>query len=64
MFQQYQFFNKWDLYNLLKQSILKPYVPDTFLYNEVNISELLEKYKLVYIKPSYGSGGSLCIGLN
>lgn len=56
-FNNINFFNKWDLYNLLKQSILKPYVPDTFLYNEVNISELLEKYKLVYIKPSYGSEG-------
>lgn len=50
-------FSKWDLYNLLKQSNLKPYVPDTFLYNEVNVSELLEKYKLVYIKPSYGFQG-------
>jgi len=56
-FNNINFFNKWDLYNLLKQSDLKPYVPDTFLYNEVNISELLEKYKLVYIKPSYGFKG-------
>jgi glutathione synthase/RimK-type ligase-like ATP-grasp enzyme len=56
-FNNINFFNKWDLYNLLKQSILKPYVPDTFLYNEVNVSELLEKYNLVYIKPSYGSKG-------
>jgi glutathione synthase/RimK-type ligase-like ATP-grasp enzyme len=56
-FNNINFFNKWDLYNLLEQSILKPYVPDTFLYNEVNISELLERYKLVYIKPSYGSKG-------
>ncbi|MDQ0888075.1 hypothetical protein QFZ81_003163 [Paenibacillus sp. V4I9] len=56
-FNNINFFNKWDLYNLLKQSNLKPYVPDTFIYNEVNVSELLEKYKLVYIKPSYGSKG-------
>ncbi len=56
-FNNINFFNKWDLYNLLKQSNLKTYVPDTFIYNEVNISELLEKYKLVYIKPSYGSKG-------
>lgn len=56
-FNNINFFNKWDLYNLLKQSNLNPYVPDTFLYNEVNVSELLEKYKLVYIKPSYGFKG-------
>jgi hypothetical protein len=56
-FNNINFFNKWDLYNLLKQSILNPYVPDTFLYKELNVSELLEKYKLVYIKPSYGFKG-------
>ncbi len=57
-FNNINFFNKWDLYNLLKQSNLKPYVPDTFLYNEVKISELLEKYRLVYIKPIYGFKGT------
>ncbi|WP_240343826.1 YheC/YheD family protein [Paenibacillus sp. SYP-B3998] len=56
-FNNINFFNKWDLYNLLNESNLKTYVPDTFIYNEVNISELLEKYKIVYIKPSYGSKG-------
>ncbi|TXK72258.1 YheC/YheD family protein [Paenibacillus sp. N3.4] len=57
-FNTINFFNKWDLYNLLVHSILKPYVPDTFLYNEVNISELLESYKLVYMKPIYGNKGA------
>jgi hypothetical protein len=56
-FNNINFFNKWNLYNLLKRSNLRPYVPDTFLYNEANVSELLEKYKLIYIKPSYGSMG-------
>jgi glutathione synthase/RimK-type ligase-like ATP-grasp enzyme len=57
-FNNINFFNKWDLYNLLEQSIiLKPYVPDTYFYNEANISELLEKHRLVYIKPSYGFKG-------
>ncbi|RKL64747.1 hypothetical protein CR203_24605 [Salipaludibacillus neizhouensis] len=50
-------FNKWEIYHSIKQSSLKPYVPDTFLYNEVNIAELLEKYKLVYIKPQCGYKG-------
>ncbi len=51
-------FNKWDLYNILVQSNLKPYVPNTFLYHEVNISNLLKFYKLVYIKPIYGNKGA------
>jgi len=50
-------FNKWELYNLFKQSSLGCYVPDTFLYREAKISELLEKYKQVYIKPPYGHQG-------
>ncbi|MCR8645906.1 YheC/YheD family protein [Paenibacillus sp. N1-5-1-14] len=56
-FNNINFFNKWDLYNLLKKSNLNPYVPDTFLYHEVNIFKVLDKYKLVYIKPSYGLKG-------
>lgn len=56
-FNHINFFNKWDLYNHFIKSNLRPYVPDTFLYNEVNVSELLQTNKLVYIKPSYGSKG-------
>ncbi|MCR8658647.1 YheC/YheD family endospore coat-associated protein [Paenibacillus endoradicis] len=56
-FNSINFFNKWDVYNLLKNSHLEYVIPDTFSYNKVKITELLEKYKLVYIKPSYGSQG-------
>lgn len=56
-FNNINFFNKWGLYNLLKQSELKPYVPDTFLYEQANVSELLEKYHVIYIKPTYGFKG-------
>ncbi|SFJ44775.1 YheC/D like ATP-grasp [Paenibacillus sp. UNC496MF] len=56
-FNHINFFNKWELYNQFKQSDLKSYVPDTFLYDETNVSELLEKYKVVYLKPAYGSKG-------
>ncbi|KRF04769.1 hypothetical protein ASG89_20915 [Paenibacillus sp. Soil766] len=51
-------FNKWDLYNQLHQSSLSQYVPDTFQYNEVNITELLDKNNLLFIKPIYGSKGA------
>lgn len=51
-------FNKWNVYNWLIQSNLQIYIPDTFLFNEVNVSELMNKYKLVYIKPCYGNHGN------
>jgi len=56
-FNNINFFNKWDFYNQFKQSNLASYVPDTYLYQEVSVAELLEKYKVVYIKPSYGCKG-------
>lgn len=56
-FNTINFFNKWDLYKLLKQTTFNSYVPDTLLYNRINMSELLEKYKIVYIKPIYGFKG-------
>nr|WP_243864790.1 YheC/YheD family protein [Paenibacillus castaneae] len=56
-FNTINFFNKWVLYNCLKKSDLKPYLPETFLYNEAVLSELVEKYKLIYIKPTYGAKG-------
>lgn len=56
-FNSINFFNKWEMYNHLKRSELKPYLPETFLYNEVNAAKILEKYKLIYIKPAYGCKG-------
>ncbi|OBZ17673.1 YheC/YheD family protein [Bacillus sp. FJAT-26390] len=56
-FNNINFFNKWDLYNFLKQSVLNPYVPETVLYDQANVSALLEKYHVIYIKPDYGCKG-------
>lgn len=56
-FNTINFFNKWKVYNILKNSDLNAFLPDTFLYNKSNISALLDKYKLVYIKPTYGFKG-------
>ncbi|NBD25198.1 YheC/YheD family endospore coat-associated protein [Paenibacillus glycinis] len=56
-FNVINFFNKWLLYNLLKPSEAGPYVPDTYLYDKEELPRLLETYKLVYIKPLYGSMG-------
>ncbi|WP_052144778.1 YheC/YheD family endospore coat-associated protein [Halalkalibacter okhensis] len=56
-FNHINHFNKWHLYNILKNSNLDSNIPATFLSNEVNIRELLEKYRLLYCKPSYGHKG-------
>jgi len=50
-------FNKWVIYNLLKKSQLKAYLPDTFLYDQSKFSNILEQFKLLYIKPVYGNKG-------
>lgn len=50
--------NKWKVFNLLIQSNLRRHIPDTFLINKVNVSELVKKYKLVYVKPIYGYHGN------
>ena len=57
-FNNINWFNKWVVYNLLNQSNLRKNIPDTFLLNKVNVSVLLKKYKLVYVKPSYGFHGN------
>ena len=56
-FNRINWFNKWEVYNSLKQSNLKRYIPDTFLFDQADLSELLKKYKLVFIKPAYGNQG-------
>ncbi|WP_139995649.1 YheC/YheD family protein [Paenibacillus paridis] len=50
-------FNKWELYNQLTQSWLSSHLPDTFLYKRENIASLIAKYKILYLKPFYGSKG-------
>ncbi len=57
-FNAINYFNKWELHDLLKQSALHSYVPDTSLLNQENILEMINKYRLVYIKPLYGSKGT------
>lgn len=56
-FNAINFFNKWLLYNLLKPSAAGIHVPDTYLYEESEFPALLERYKLLFIKPLYGSMG-------
>lgn len=57
IFNNINSFNKWDVYNILKNSNIAQYVPEAYLYNEGHISELLDKHRLLYIKPLYGFQG-------
>jgi hypothetical protein len=53
------FFNKWDVYCLLKQHpVTLPYLPETHCHSTVETAQmLLEKYHHIYIKPANGSLG-------
>ena len=42
---------------VLEQSNLKRYIPETFLFDQADLSELLMNHKLVFIKPAYGNQG-------
>jgi len=57
-FNRVNWISKWHVYELLSQSVIKKHVPDTFLLSKVNIAEITEKYRLVYIKPVYGARGN------
>ena len=51
-------FNKWETYQILKRKTeLQKYLPATSLYSSVYINEMLKKYKVLYLKPCYGSQG-------
>jgi len=57
-FNSINHFNKWELTEHLAQSPLKAHLPYTGLYEEANITALLEQHKLLYIKPLFGSKGN------
>lgn len=51
--------NKWEKIKRLRgDSFLKDYVPETALCNKRTLFSMLEKYDVVYVKPTRGTGGS------
>lgn len=57
----WSFFDKWDVYNLLERTDAFRYVPESRINpTSLEIKELLEKHKFIYLKPT---GGSLGIGI-
>jgi glutathione synthase/RimK-type ligase-like ATP-grasp enzyme len=53
------FFNKWEVHQILSQcSDLKDYLPPTEkLESEAGFTDFLERYKRIYVKPSFASQG-------
>jgi len=53
------FLNKWRVHQLLSsEERLHPYLPETQTLNLPNLKYMLEKYKVLYLKPQNGSLGS------
>jgi hypothetical protein len=49
--------NKQHIHNILRITELEAYLPETLTYNETKLTCLLEKHKIVYLKPSIGNKG-------
>lgn len=50
--------HKWERYlTLLKDPEIKEYLPETKIYNKSSLSEMLNRYPSVFIKPIIGTGG-------
>lgn len=53
------FFDKWELFQILKTSQLQKYLPETRLVmGESDFVELLRKHKTLYLKPTSGKAGN------
>jgi hypothetical protein len=42
---------------LLRHQGIRPFIPETRKYNKVSLMSMLEKYKMVYVKPDLGTFG-------
>ncbi len=52
------YLNKWQVFQTLSQNeLLKPYLPETCKLNEESLEKMLNKYSVLYLKPSNGSLG-------
>lgn len=43
---------------LLRNKDLRKFVPETRIYNPTNLLHMLNKYKMVYVKPDHGTAGN------
>ncbi|MGE5703441.1 MAG: YheC/YheD family protein [Clostridia bacterium] len=53
-----RFANKWRVHQLLwEDGRLRPWLPETHVYSEEVLWEMLERHPFLYLKPSNGTGG-------
>lgn len=54
----HRFLSKWDIHEfLLREEHLHPFIPETHLYSEKLLKDMLGKHDELYIKPVHGSQG-------
>jgi glutathione synthase/RimK-type ligase-like ATP-grasp enzyme len=59
-----RFFSKWDVYEkLMLEEKIHPFIPETRIFSKENLKDLMESYKMVFIKPIHGSQGRNIIKL-
>lgn len=53
-----RFANKWKVHQVLwEDGRMRPWLPETFAYRAELLLEMLDRYPLLYVKPSNGTGG-------
>jgi glutathione synthase/RimK-type ligase-like ATP-grasp enzyme len=58
------FLSKWDVYEkLMLEEKIHPFIPETRIFSKENLKDLIETYKMVFIKPIHGSQGRNIIKL-
>lgn len=50
-------FSKWKKTRVLQQTSMKCYIPETVVYSLKSLEELINKHKMVYVKPDTGTHG-------
>lgn len=51
-------FSKWKKTRVLQNSSLKRYIPETAVYNSSSLTDMLNRYNMVYVKPDKGTHGN------
>jgi hypothetical protein len=56
-FNHKNYLSKWEVYKILKETILERHLPKTYLYDVTNLQKLLTTNSLLFLKPCYGNQG-------
>lgn len=56
-FNHVNHFDKQDVYTLLSGTELNQYLPETLPFDEDNLDDLLDRHRVIYLKPTLGNRG-------